>query len=51
MIRPTTPDDSTAVIALAVAAGMFPANETEALSKVLGDYFDGNLDDSHAWIT
>jgi len=44
MIRPTIPDDSAAIIALAVAAGMFPANETEALGKVLADYFGGNLD-------
>ncbi|MDM9384726.1 GNAT family N-acetyltransferase [Chlorogloeopsis sp. ULAP01] len=51
MIRPTTPDDSVALIALAVAAGMFPANETEALGKVLADYFGGNLDDGHVWIT
>ncbi|MFB2981825.1 GNAT family N-acetyltransferase [Microseira sp. BLCC-F43] len=51
MIRPTTPDDSAALIALAVAAGMFPANETEALGKVLADYFTGNLDDGHVWVT
>jgi ribosomal protein S18 acetylase RimI-like enzyme len=51
MIRPTTPDDSAALIALAVAAGMFPADETEALDKVLIDYFDGNLDDGHRWVT
>jgi ribosomal protein S18 acetylase RimI-like enzyme len=51
MIRPTTPDDSGAIIALAVAAGMFPANETKALGKVLGDYFDGKLDDGHVWVT
>jgi ribosomal protein S18 acetylase RimI-like enzyme len=30
---------------------MFPANETDALAKVLEDYFAGNLDDGHAWIT
>jgi hypothetical protein len=50
MIRPTTPDDKAAIIALAVAAGLFPANETEALGNVLADYFGGNLDDSHVWI-
>jgi ribosomal protein S18 acetylase RimI-like enzyme len=50
MIRPTTPDDSAAIIALGIAAGMFPANETEALSKVLADYFGGNLDDGHMWV-
>lgn len=51
MIRPTTPDDSEALIALAVAAGMFLANETEALSKVLADYFGGNLDEGQVWVT
>lgn len=51
MIRPTTPDDSAAIITLAVAAGMFPANETEVLGKVLADYFGGNLDDGHVWVT
>ncbi|GET41549.1 GNAT family N-acetyltransferase [Microseira wollei] len=51
MIRPTTPDDSAALIALAVAAEMFAANETEALGKVLADYFSGNLDDGHVWVT
>jgi ribosomal protein S18 acetylase RimI-like enzyme len=50
MIRPTTPDDSAAIIALAVAAGLFPANETQALNQVLADYFGGKLDESHAWI-
>ena len=30
---------------------MFPANETEALSKVLADYFAGKLDDGHRWVT
>jgi hypothetical protein len=30
---------------------MFPAEETEVLGKVLADYFDGNLDDGHMWIT
>ena len=51
MIRPTTPDDSAALIALAVAAGMFAANETEALGKVLADYFGDKLDDGHVWVT
>ncbi|HAZ47169.1 MAG TPA: GNAT family N-acetyltransferase [Cyanobacteria bacterium UBA11369] len=51
MIRPTTPDDSAALIALAVAAEMFPANETAALGKVLADYFGGKLDDGHVWVT
>lgn len=51
MIRPTTPDDSAAIVALSVAAKMFAVNETDALSKVLADYFHGNLDDGHTWVT
>lgn len=50
MIRATTSDDSAAIIALGVAAEMFPANETEALNQVLADYFSGNLDDGHMWV-
>jgi hypothetical protein len=34
-----------------VAAGIFPSDETGALDKVSIDYFDGNLDDSHRWVT
>lgn len=51
MIRPTTPDDAAALIALAVAAGMFSANETEVLDKMFADYFDGNIDDGHVCVT
>jgi ribosomal protein S18 acetylase RimI-like enzyme len=51
MIRPTMPDDSAAIIALAVAAELFPANETEELGKVLADYFSGKIDDGHVWVT
>lgn len=51
MIRQAEREDSAALIALAVAAGLFPANETEALGKVLADYFGGNIDDGHVWVT
>lgn len=47
MIRPITVNDSAALIALAVAAGMFPANETATLDKMLADYFGGNRDMGH----
>lgn len=50
MIRPTKPDDSGAIINLAVATGLFAVDETEALAKVLADYFSGNLDDGHLWV-
>lgn len=51
MIRATTPDDAAGIIALAVAAEMFAADETAALSKVLSDYFDGRLEEGHVWVT
>ena len=38
---------SAAVIALAVTSGLFPADETEVLDKMLTGYFGGNLDDGH----
>ena len=50
MIRLATPDDSAAIIALAVAAGLFPADETAPLDKMLADYFGGNMDDGHVCV-
>ncbi|MBC7806671.1 MAG: GNAT family N-acetyltransferase [Akkermansiaceae bacterium] len=41
-IRPATPHDSDAIIAVAVASGIFPAEETEMLETVLSDHFAGN---------
>ncbi len=51
MIRPTTPADSDALLALAVAAGIAPPGETQALAEVLTDYFSGQLGPDHFWIT
>jgi hypothetical protein len=42
MIRPTTPDDTTAMIALAKATEMFQPNQLEKLGEMLSDYFGGN---------
>ncbi len=50
MIRPITKDDSAAVIALAVASGLFPADDTEVVDKMLVDYFGGNIDEGHACV-
>lgn len=47
MIRPATPDDSMAVTALAVAAGLFPANDTEVPDRMMADYFGGNSGAGH----
>jgi ribosomal protein S18 acetylase RimI-like enzyme len=51
MIRPTTPDDATALIAIADAIGFFEPNELEELSEMLTDYFGGNSDSDRFWIT
>lgn len=46
MIRPSTTDDMTAILAIAEAIGFQP-NELEVVSKLLADYFaDGNGSDS-----
>ncbi len=50
MIRPSTPDDTTALIAIADAIGFQP-NELEHLSEMLADYFGGDSDSDHFWIT
>lgn len=49
MIRPTMPDDATAVLALAKAAIDFEPNELEVLREMLADYFAGN--NEHFWLT
>jgi ribosomal protein S18 acetylase RimI-like enzyme len=51
MIRPTIPDDATALIAIADAIGFFEPNELEELSEMLTDYFGGDSDSDHFWIT
>ena len=50
MIRPTTPDDTTALITLADATGLFQPDQLEELSEMLSDYFRDNSDD-RLWIT
>lgn len=45
MIRPTTPDDTTALIALADTTGLFQANQLEELGEMLSDYFGGSSDE------
>lgn len=51
MIRPTTPDDTTALIALADATGLFQPNQLKELSEMLVDYFGSNSDSDRFWIT
>lgn len=50
MIRPTTPDDTEALIALTDAIGFQP-NEIEYLRELLVGYFSGNLGPDHFWVT
>ena len=50
MIRPITSGDSEAVVWLAVASGLFPADETEPLDRMMAEYFGGNIDEGHACI-
>ena len=50
MIRPTTPDDTTALIAIADEIGFQP-NELEDLSEMLVDYFGCDSDSDRFWIT
>jgi ribosomal protein S18 acetylase RimI-like enzyme len=51
MIQPAISEDSEAIIRLAVAAEMFAENETEELRQVLADYFSGDTDEGHVWVT
>ncbi|WP_017314319.1 GNAT family N-acetyltransferase [Mastigocladopsis repens] len=51
MIRPTTPDDTTALIALADATGLFPPSALELLRQMLSDSLGVNNDTEHFWIT
>ena len=50
MIRPATPEDSTAVVDLVVAAEMFSANDAWLVEGMLADYFDANEDDGHGCV-
>jgi ribosomal protein S18 acetylase RimI-like enzyme len=51
MIRPTAPHDTTALIALAEATGLFEATQLEELSEMLTDYFRGNRGNDRFWLT
>lgn len=51
MIRPTIPEDTTALIALADATGLFPPSALELLRQMLTDSLGGSSDTEHFWIT
>ena len=51
MIRPTNLDDTQAVLDLAVAAGLFPADATDEVAEILRNSLDGSLGPDHIWNT
>ncbi|NEO32947.1 MAG: GNAT family N-acetyltransferase [Symploca sp. SIO3C6] len=51
MIRPATPNDKEALMAIAEAIGLFTPQELKELGTMLAEYFDGNLGSEHFWIT
>ncbi|MEB3357476.1 MAG: GNAT family N-acetyltransferase [Synechococcales bacterium] len=51
MIRPTIPEDTTALIALAEATGLFPPSALELLRQILTDALAGSGDSECFWIT
>ncbi len=51
MIRPTTPADTDAILALAVSSGLFPPEGTEEVAGVLAAALRGELGPDHCWLT
>ncbi len=50
MIRPTTPDDTTALIAIAKATGLFEPSQLDEIKQMLTEYFS-NSDRQNLWFT
>ena len=50
-IRPVTPNDLPALMALIEAIGLFPPEEIDEMRTLLTDYFEGRLGPDHVWIT
>ena len=51
MIRLITPNDTTALIALAEASGLFEPNQTEELAQMLDRHFNGETENQDLWFT
>ena len=51
MIRPTTPDDTAAILTLAVTSGLFPPDATDEVASVLASALTGELGPDHIWLT
>ncbi len=47
IIRSILPEDTAVVIGLAVSAGLFAADDTAVLEKMLATYFSGGKDEGH----
>lgn len=50
MIRPATPEDRSALIALGEATGLFQPHELEVLDAMLSEYFANGQGEGHRWI-
>lgn len=51
MIRLTTPNDTTALLALAEATGLFEPNQIEELAQMLNQHFSDGADSQGIWLT
>jgi ribosomal protein S18 acetylase RimI-like enzyme len=51
MIRLTTPDDTTALIALAEASGLFDPRQTDDLAQMLDQHFSDKNETQDFWLT
>ena len=51
MIRLTTPDDTTALIALVEATDLFEPNQNDDLAQMLDQYFRGETENQDLWFT
>jgi ribosomal protein S18 acetylase RimI-like enzyme len=51
MIRPTTPADTPALLALTQGTGVFKPHEIVALDEVLADYHAANREEGHVAVT
>jgi len=51
MIRPTTPEDTDAIVRIAASTGVFKPHELVALREVLDDYFAEEKNNGHIAVT
>ncbi len=51
MIRLTTPDDTSALLDLAKATGLFESSQIEELAQMLNQHFNDEIDSQDVWFT